>query len=267
MSFLDLLERRLGWIAIPGLIRFVVALTALVYLLTFVNPQFVGLLQLDPARIMHGEVWRLVTYIFIPQIVGQPGAMVGPFFLLMALWFLLFIGDRLEAVWGAFRLTLYFLAGMIGTTIAAFFFGAQFSNVMLGSSLFFAFAHFFPEEVIYVLFVLPMKIKWLAWISAAWLLLNFVTGSMTYRVAFCAAFANYLIFFGPGLFHAARNRQQVVTRRQRFEENARPEEEALHHCATCGATELTNPNLEFRVSRDGEEYCLAHLPSATKVEA
>lgn len=267
MNFLNSLERRLGWIAIPGLIRIVVALTALVYLLTFLNPAFVSVLALSPGKILHGEVWRLVTYIFIPQSFGAPGSALSPIWVLVALWFLLFIGDRLEHAWGAFHLTLYFLVGMIGTTIAAFIFGAQFSNTMLASSLFFAFAHFYPDEVIYVLFVLPMKVKWLAWISAALLLFGFATSPMSYRMALVVTFANYLIFFGPGIVRDVRNRQQVTGRRQRFEEAAQPEDEALHHCATCGATEQTNPNLEFRVARDGEEYCLSHLPSASQVGA
>jgi hypothetical protein len=267
MNFLQMLERRFGWIAIPGLIRIVVALTALVYLLTLVNPEFVSVLQLSPVRIMHGEVWRLVTYIFIPQAMGQPGSMLGPFWLLIALWFLLFVGDRLEQAWGAFALTLYFLVGMIGTTIAAFVFGADFSNAMLAASLFFAFAHFYPDEIIYVLFVLPMKVKWLAWISAGLLLFGFVTSPMSYRMALLVTFANYLIFFGPGVFRSVRDRHQVTDRRRRFQEDAPAEGEALHHCATCGATEQTNPNLEFRVSRDGHEYCLEHLPSASKVGA
>ena len=267
MNLLDSLERRFGWLAIPGLIRIVVALTALVYLLTFLNPNFLSLIALDPARIMHGEVWRLVTYIFIPRSGGQPGSVMQPLWLLVALWFLLFIGDRLEHAWGAFRLTLYFLLGMLGTTVAAFLFGAQFSNSMLAASLFFAFANFYPDEVIYIFFILPMKIKWLAWIFAAFLLLGFMTGPNSYRMALVAAFANYFIFFGPELVRAARNRQQTASRRQRFEENARPADEALHHCATCGATELSNPSLDFRVARNGEEYCLAHLPSATQVEA
>lgn len=267
MSFLDSLERRIGWLAIPGLIRIVVALTALVYLLTFLNPNFLSLLALSPARIREGEVWRLVTYIFIPRSVGAPGSLMQPLWLLVALWFLLFIGDRLEQAWGAFRLTLYFLVGMIGTTVAAFLFGAQFANTMLASSLFFAFATFYPEEVIYLFFVLPVKVKWLAWISAGLLLFGFATSPNSYRMALVVTFANYFLFFGPDLVRAARNRQQVTSRRRRFEEERRPEKEALHHCANCGATELTNPNLEFRVARDGEEYCLAHLPSATKVEA
>ena len=267
MSLLTSLERRCGWIAIPGLIRIVVALTALVYLLTFLNPAFVSVLALDPTRIRHGEVWRLFTYIFIPQSFGQPGSALSPIWVLVALWFLLFIGDRLEQAWGAFNLTLYFLVGMLGTTVAAFAFGAQFSNSMLASSLFFAFAHFYPDEIIYVLFVLPMKVKWLAWISAALLLFGFLGSPMSYRMALVVTFANYLIFFGPGIVRGVRQRQQVTGRRQRFEEAARPEEEALHHCATCQATELTNPNLEFRVARDGEEYCVPHLPSANRVEA
>jgi len=267
MSFLNKLERRLGWIAIPGLIRIVVALTALVYLLTFLNPHFLSVLALDPAAILRGEVWRLVTYIFIPQSGGQPGSAMQPLWLLIVLWFLLFIGERLEHAWGAFRLTIYFVLGMIGTTIAAFFFGTQFSNTMLASSLFFAFATFYPDEVIYLFFVLPVKVKWLAWISAAFLLFGFLSNGNAYRMALIAAFANYLIFFGPDLIRAARNRQQVASRRRRFEDKSRAEDEALHHCATCGATELTDPNLDFRVARDGEEYCLAHLPAATRVQA
>ena len=156
---------------------------------------------------------------------------------------------------------------MIGTTIAAFLFGAQFSNTMLASSLFFAFATFYPNEQIYLFFFLPVKVKWLAWVSAGLLFFGFAANPNSYRVALIIAFANYLLFFGPELLRAVRNRQEVASRRRRFEENARPGEETLHRCATCGATELTNPNLEFRVSRDGEEYCLAHLPSATQVEA
>ena len=106
---------------------------------------------------------------------------------------------------------------MIGTTVAAFFFGANFSNGMLIVSLFFAFARFYPEEVIYILFILPMKIKWMAWIMGAFLLLGFVVNGMSYRMALVAAFANYLIFFGPEIIHEARHRTEVSARRKRFE--------------------------------------------------
>ena len=260
MSWLDKLEKRLGFLAIPGLIRFIIGFTVLVYLLVYLNRGFESFLTLDPARIMKGEIWRLVTYIFVPQTFS-------PLWLLLALWFLWFIGEGLERAWGAFRLTLYFLVGMIGTTAAAFFFGANFSNGMLIVSLFFAFARFYPEEVIYILFILPMKIKWLAWIMGAFLLFGFVVNGMSYRMALVAAFANYLIFFGPEIIHEARHRTEVSARRKRFESQSRTEAEPLHKCAVCGATELTDPNLDFRVARDGEEYCMAHLPKAAGVIA
>ena len=81
-------------------------------------------------------------------------------------------------------------------------------------------------------------------------------------MALVAAFANYLIFFGPEFFVQARQRREASTRRKRFESPGRDEAEPLHRCAVCHATELTDPNLEFRVARDGEEYCMAHLPKA-----
>jgi membrane associated rhomboid family serine protease len=254
MSRLDKLERRIAFLGIPGLPRILVGLTALVWVLVWLNPGFRFALDLDPSRILRGEIWRLITYIFLPQTFSL--------WVVLALWFLWFIGEGLERAWGAFRLTLYFLIGMIGTTIAAFFFGARFSNGMLVTSLFFAFARFYPDEVIYILFVLPAKIKWIAWVTAAFLLAKFVLGPMSYRMALIAAFANYLIFFGPEILHDVRHRGGVATRRRRFESQSRGETEPLHKCAVCGATELSDPNLDFRVARDGEEYCIAHLPKA-----
>lgn len=254
MTFLDKLERRFGFLGIPGLIRIVIGFTALVWALMWLNPGLRSALDLDPARIRHGEVWRLVTYIFVPQTLSL--------WVILALWFLWFIGEGLERAWGPFRFTLYFVIGMIGTTVAAFFFGGNFSNGMLIASLFFAFARFYPDEVIYILFILPVKIKWLAWIFAAFLLFGFVLGPNSYRAALIAAFANYFIFFGPEIIHDARHRRDVSTRRKRFETDSRSPAETLHRCAVCGATELSDPNLDFRVASDGEEYCIAHLPKA-----
>jgi hypothetical protein len=255
MTWLDKLERRLRFLGIPGLMRIVVGLNALVFMLVRLNPEFRFALDLDPARIIHGEIWRLVTYIFLPQTSSF-------LWIILLLWFLWFIGEGLEHAWGAFRLSLYFFVGMIGTTVAAFFFGAHFSNSMLYASLFFAFARFYPDQVIYLLFILPAKIKWVAWFSAAFLVFGFVIGPNAYHMALVAALANYLIFFGPEIIHEARHRGEVSARRRRYAQSSRGEAEALHKCAVCGATELSDPNLDFRVARDGEEYCMAHLPKA-----
>ena len=260
MTFLDKLERRIGFIAIPGLIRIVVMFTALVCVLAYVDQHFLSVLDLKPDLIKRGQVWRLFTYIFIPTSPIQPGSLLSPLWAVVALWFLWFIGDRLEAAWGPFRLTLYFIIGMIGVTLAAFFLRAPFSNGILAVSLFFAFAWFYPNEIIYVMFILPVKIKWLAWITAAFLLFGFATSSNTNRVALVLALSNYILFFGPQAFRNVRERKEIAGRRKRFEIQSRSDEEPLHRCATCGATELSDPSLEFRVARDGEEYCLAHLP-------
>jgi hypothetical protein len=266
MTVLDRLERRIGFIAVPSLMRIVVMFTALVCVLAYTDRQFLSVLDLNPELIKRGQVWRLFTYVFIPKSPLTPGSLLSPLWAVVALWFLWFIGEGLERAWGAFRVTLYFLVGMIGTTVAAFLFSAQFSNSMLATSLFFAFAWFYPDEVIYVFFILPVKIKWLAWIFAAFLILGFIGATNTERVALLIAFSNFFIFFGPPLFHQVRHRKDVASRRKRFEVQTRATtEEPLHRCAVCGATEASDPNLEFRVSRDGEEYCVPHLPSAAPV--
>jgi hypothetical protein len=260
MTMLDKLERRLRFIAIPGLLRYVAFLSALVFVLYKVDPTYLRLIDLDAYAVLRGQVWRLFTYIFVPQLgslIPLPDWVNAAFYVLFLLW----MGNGLEAAWGSFRLTLFFLIGMIGTTVAAFLFGAAFSNIMLTSSLFFAFARFYPDTVIYFAYVLPLKVKWIAWGTAAFLLFQFLFQTMAYRAAFIAAMGNYLLFFGPEIYRSARQRKDVTERRRRFElESRETETEPLHKCATCGATELTDASLEFRVARDGEEYCLAHLP-------
>lgn len=265
MAWIDKLERRLGFIAIPGLLRYIAAFTALVFVLYKLNPQFLEMIDLDTKAVRHGEVWRLVTYIFIPglgSLLPMPDWANAAFSVLFLIW----VGNRLEIEWGAFRVTLFFLIGMMGTTVAAFLFGHQFSNAMLISSLFFAFARFYPDLVIFVGYILPAKVKWVAWVYAAILLWQFLFGSMAFRSAVIVAFANYLLFFGGEIFREARHRGQVSVRRQRFESDVRAtSDQPLHTCKVCGATEVTHPDLEFRVARDGEEYCVPHLPSTQNV--
>lgn len=262
MSALDKLERRLGFLAVPNLLRYVAALTALVFILYKLDSRYLSLIDLDPNAVRNGQVWRLVTYIFIPQ-MGSLIPAPDWFNAVFSVFFLVWVGDRLEEVWGAFRLTLFVLIGAIGTTVAAFFFGAKFSNGMLISSLFFAFARFFPDAVIYFAYILPLKVKWIAWIYGAILLWQFLFASMAFRSALLVAFANYLIFFGRDIILEARHRRDVSTRRQRFDTQTRSATaEPLHRCAVCGATELSDPSLDFRVASDGEEYCMSHLPSA-----
>jgi len=263
MSWINRAEAKFGHIAIPGLPRIIVGFNALVFLLYNLNPYFLQYLTLDPDMVMKGQVWRLVTYIFIPSFGGfLPGWLSAAFYLL----FLWFVANGCEEAFGPFKFTWYYLTGMIGITAAAFFFGGNFSNILLNTSLLFAFARFYPEVVIYLFYVLPVKVKWLAWFTAAVLILEFLGGSMEYRIGLIVALANYFLFFGPGLVAEARQRNEIAARRRRFEQEARTTDtEPLHRCAVCDRTEISAPQLEFRVAKDGQEYCMEHLPKPSEV--
>ncbi len=260
MSWISWLEARIGFLGIPRLMQLIAVLNGLVFLLNFFEPTYVLALRLIPERIFHGEVWRLVSYIFVPEVLlGGGNPALQPLFLLVYLWFLIWMGDALEHAWGAFRVTLYYFLGMVGVTIAAIFFGGGPSSFLLNLSLFFAFATLYPDVQIYVFFVLPLKIKWAACFSLALLVLSLLLGSLSAKAAILFSFLNYFVFFGPTIYAKIRDRTAADIRKRKYESKASPED-SLHRCAVCKRTEKDNAELEFRVSRNGEEYCLDHLP-------
>ncbi len=258
MKWIDRAEVKFGHLAIPGLLRIVAGFNALCYVLIKLNPHFREFLYLDWNLVMHGEVWRLLTYIFVPTIGGLFPEWFGA---AIYIYYLMWIGDGLEQAMGSFRVTLFYLLGMLGTTVAAFLTNSDPAGFALNSSLFFAFARFYPDTMIYLMFLLPVKVKWMAWVSAAFTLLGFLGGNWTSRAALLVALANYLVFFGPEIIHDARHRQDVTKRRRKFE-SAAAEADALHRCEVCGRTELVAPEMDFRVAKDGHEYCAEHLPKA-----
>lgn len=258
--WLDHLEKRFGKFAIPGLIRIVVGFNALVFVLQIINPYFIDLIDLDPQKVMQGEVWRLVSYIFIPRI--QPGAAFSLLLVLIALWILWIMGEGLEEAWGSFKLNAFYFCGMFGVTVAAFFFGGGASNLYLNLSIFFAFATLYPNHVFYLFLILPVKVKWLAWLAVAFVVvLPLAGGTWAMRLAIVASLGNYLLFFGPDLLRNWREQQKIMERRRKFEREAEGEAATLHRCTTCGRTEDSDPELDFRVASDGEEYCVDHLPN------
>jgi membrane associated rhomboid family serine protease len=264
MSWINWLEARIGFLGVPRLMQLVAVLNGLVYLLSYFQRSYVNALQLNPERILHGEVWRLVSYIFIPQVLmsgGNPSSQpLSVVFLFVYLWFVVWMGDALEHAWGAFRVTLFYFLGMVGVTVAAFFFGGDgVSALLLNSSLFFAFATLYPDVQIYVFFILPLKVKWLAFFSLALLLMQLFGGPLSTKLAIVVSFLNYFVFFGPATYAKVRDRTAADIRKRKFE-NKPSAEETLHRCAVCKRTEKDSPELEFRVSRNGEEYCLDHLP-------
>jgi hypothetical protein len=251
---LNTLEKTLGRFAVTGLIRYVVALNALVFILGLLAPDYISMLTLNRDAIAAGQVWRLVSWIFIPN----------TFSLLWVLFYLMFtwwMGDLIESTWGTFRLNLYYFTGYLGCTAAALLFGHSFGNVALNTSLLFAAGTIAPELQIMLFGIVPLRLKWVAMFSAVLLGLSLITGDWGARASIAVAYINYLLFFGPVFFRRSAESRQVAARRARFEIARRPDAETLHRCATCGRTEVSNPELDFRVSADGHEYCTPHLPA------
>jgi hypothetical protein len=255
------LERRFGHLAFPGLTRIVVVFNLLVFLLLTVKPGFGEMLELRPDKVYAGEVWRLISFVFIPSV--KPGQEFSVLWMFVYLNFLWMVGEGLEQAWGSFKLNLYYLVGIIGTGVAALCLGVgNVTGFYLNLSLFLAFATLFPDFLILLFFVLPVKVKWLALIEAGWIMLSLMGGVMAEKVAIVVSLINYLVFFGPVWVRHWREQGKVAVRQQEFQlAKLAEEEETLHRCKVCERTELSSPDLEFRVSSDGEEYCLAHLPS------
>lgn len=264
MRWINSLERRFGFLAIPGLIRVIVALNALVFLMLWSKPDFVELLTLNREKVLGGEVWRLLSYVFIPLVnIQSQLSFIWVLFYLSMLWLM---GEGLEQAWGSFKLNLFYLVGMLGTTVAVLLLGANdATGVWLNTSLFFAFATLFPNFPILLFFIIPVRVKWIALISFGFVLLEFVFGSLSTKAAVVVSLANYIIFFGPEWVRQWREQGRTLKRRQEFQvvqaASKNGEQETLHHCKVCGNTEVSAPEKEFRVAADGEEYCTVHLPS------
>jgi len=249
-KFWGFLQRHAPWLGTPGAIKAVVLLNALTFLLITVEPAYAGMLALLPEKVLQGEVWRLVTYIFVPQTQSW----FWIFFLLLFMWFL---ATALEERWGALKLNVFYLVGMTGCTVAAFFFGGMSSNTFLNLSLFFAFATVAPNYEIFLFLLLRVKVKYLAWILLGLLGMQFILLPLSAKMALVASLANYALFFGPPWLHEIRHRRLDADRLRRFQADAT---ETMHRCKTCGRTEVSNPELDFRVAVNDEEYCSDHLP-------
>jgi membrane associated rhomboid family serine protease len=257
--FIQNLQERL---AVPGLIRYVALLNALVFILHLMAPGYLSVLELDPRLILEGQLWRLLTWIFIPETLS-------PLWIFFALLFLLYLGDGLEAGMGAPRLTMFYLTGVVLCTAVNFLFGLQGgggavgrANTFLNLSLLLAFATLYPGFKVLVFFILPVRIAWLAGISTVLMILAVLGQPPVVAATLGVALLNYLLFFGSelaGKLGLARLGQPGAPLTSSFK-RVTHSEEALHRCTNCGRTELTSADLEFRVTSDGSEYCLEHLP-------
>jgi membrane associated rhomboid family serine protease len=206
--WIDWLDRRMPGFGIPNLALYLVGVQACGFLLLLANPNAIFLLILDPSLVLKGEVWRLVTFLAVPP-------QLSPIWMVFALYFLYFIMSGIEEEWGEFRTTLYVLVAVLLTIAFSFAFRWPiFSANKLASTLFLAAATIAPEHQILVFFVIPVKMKWLAWLSVAYIVFSLIVGSTLSRLYLLTMYANYLLFFGPYF----TGRLKAVYRRKKFQQ-------------------------------------------------
>jgi len=210
MRFLDRLERRFGRYAIKGLMTYIVIGNLAVFIFNYLMPSLniIPKLALIPSYVLKGQVWRLITYIFIPP----PSNIIFIFF---ALYFYYIIGNSLENLWGSFKLNIYYLVGMIGTTIAALLTGYS-DATHLNLSLFLAFAYLFPNYEVLLFFIIPVKMKYLAWLNWAFIAFRVIFGTFAQKIIAIVSVINFLLFFGPDIINRIKNRRNVYVNRKNF---------------------------------------------------
>lgn len=259
MISLGQLERRLGGLSFPGFLRYYALLHALVYLLQLVRPDIGALLEFSRPKIFAGEIWRVVTFLFSSSGLIAPGGM-GLVMMVFMVMIAFMMSAALEEAWGVFKTTLFYACGILGLIVGNFLIPHAMpgSGFLLYGTAFLAFATLFPKVEFLLFFVLPVQVRFLAWVQAAGLLLA-AWGDWRLLPFFLLGYANYLIFAGwPALRGTARV-MGAAQRKRRFNAGTAPEGTAFHTCAACNRTDVTDAHLEFRVGRDGREYCLDHL--------
>ncbi len=200
-KLLNKLERKFGKFAIPNLMTIIVFGMALVYLINFfTNPEYTfnlsSLIYFDKGLILQGQVWRILTFVFDP-----PDS--SPIFIIFALYFYWLIGSALEQQWGSFRFNVYYLTGMIGTIIAGLITGYA-TNSYLNMSLFLAFAMLYPNFEVLLFFIIPVKMKFLAWLDVILMIVSMIFSGWSERIAVLVSFLNFLLFFWGDLTGSAR---------------------------------------------------------------
>ncbi len=196
-KLLSRIEARVGrYRGIRNLSAIIVAAMAVVYVADLVLAPAMGFylssyLSFNRAEIMHGQVWRIFTFVLTPPSGGM-------FFALMQLAFLYFTGNLLQNHWGTLRFNLFYFCGMLGSMIAGFITGYAISYYV-NLSLMLAVAILYPMMQVNLYGILPIRMKWLALLDLVLLLPGLVSGSWGERIAIIVSLLNVALFFSGRL--------------------------------------------------------------------
>ena len=280
------LRRKLEKYAIPNLTLYLIICYGIGYLMQYLVPAGYQYLMLDPFLVLKGQVWRLVTWILIPPDSSNI------FFVLITLYLYYSLGGLLERIWGTYKYNVYLFSGLLFTILGAFvlcgysvlmgaqptmytglyllnngsavYFG-QFSTYYINISIFLACAASIPDVQVLLMFIFPIKVKWLGIVYGIILLVNCIQGGIATWIVVIFSLLNFLVFFlrSKGKMHLSVGQ---IKRQQEFHQKMRSAGQTKgitrHKCAICGRTELDGDDLEFRFCskcNGNYEYCQYHL--------
>lgn len=263
MSFLDKMERKFGRYAIPNLMRYIIFLYGLGMVLQITAPGlYINYLMLDASQILNGQIWRIFTFL-----LQCPSNNI--FFFIITLYFYYMIGNVLERSWGSFRFNVYYFSGVIGTVVAALLIYILTGQVyyldttFINASLFLAFAFEYPDMEVLLMFILPIKMKWMAYASMALYVVNFIEGNLGTKIAIIVSLLNFILFFTSIIRRKGYSPKQIRRKMNYTKAVKQAKKSSTHHkCAICGRTELDDDSLEFRYCsrcNGNYEYCQDHL--------
>ena len=247
------MERRFGSWAIPHLGLYLVLIQGLGFLLLKGGYAHGGddLFLAGEMLLKHQQWWRLLSFLMLPSDMG--------FFLLLQMYIFYLISSSLEREWGTFRFNLFILCGYLLTVAMAFLSPLSIiTNTYFLGAVFLAFATLFPHFEFLIFFVLPVKVKWLGWLTAAsFALVLFTSPSLGERLCVAAVFVNYALFFGKDFL---RGRSAAKRKKAFVAETVKNEAFVRHTCAECGANEQSHPEIHFRYcSSCGKCFCEEHI--------
>ena len=172
---------------IPELIKYIAVGNVVVFVGDIVTQGMLSwFISFYPEQIFHGQIWRLITFVFAPLPVGGESMLAQTIFgrtFLFALttFFYYWIGTSLERQWGTTRFTVFYGLGVLFNIIVGIVIylslpsqatGAQFGLYIetanmyyVNMSLFFSFATLFPDMQVNLYGIIPLKVKWLALID------------------------------------------------------------------------------------------------------
>ena len=210
MKWLNHLDYKFGRYAIPHLMYYLSGIMLAIFLIDLFLPgaPVQSLLALDMGLVAQGQIWRLITFIFLPPSSSQ-------FWILFNLYFYCLLGNSLESEWGAFRFNVYYLCGVLGSILSAWVTGYG-VNHFLNLSLFLAFAALYPDFELLLFFILPIKVKYLALINLIYYVGAFLFGTWASRAAILMSLLNVLLFFGGDFFRWAKQKMRYWNTRRNF---------------------------------------------------